>query len=211
MTRAVVSSVTALYALSFVFVALAAIRWPSLIALGALFGEEANQFDRLQALINWRELGILTALPYFLAAFCFHSVTTLLERYRRGAPVWFLLGSLSGFLPFILFDFEPDWWRNPNIFEQCICLAAIITFFLYGFVSDLSVERRKPAPKSKTVKASPEPLILKQTVSPAVSPVEETEKAPVKAKRYRPIPAAIARQRASFAMHGQRALRRQLR
>lgn len=211
MVRFSVSLVTALYALGFAFVALAAVRWPSVLAAAALFGDEASQLDRLQAMINWRELGIVTSAPYFFAAFCFYTSATLLRRYSRSAIVWFVLGAGIGFPPFILFDFAPGWWQNPDPFEQGVMFAGIVTFFLFGAVLDLCKYKRPVVSGVQNAEAPAEPVLLDQIVIPVTTVTQNTEEMPRKKVQRRPVPAAIARQRASFAAHGRRALARQAR
>lgn len=203
---------TVLYALGFAFVAIAAVRWPSLIATGALFTSEANTLDRLQAMMNWRELGIVTGVPYFVAAFCFYSSATLQRRRARSAVIWFALGALAGFPPFVLFDFEPGWWQAPDTFEQSVVLAAIVTFFMLSAVWDASqpAKRQKQA-EGPAVDTSP-PLILDQKLAPAIIVVDPQPDAAVRKPIIRrPVPPAIARQRESFRRHGQKALARRMR
>lgn len=206
--RIFIAFITALYALGFAFSAIMAIRWPSLLALGAVFGTEGNVFAQAQTLMDWRGLGIHIGVAYFIAALCFHTSASLIWRTRPGAASWMLVGSLVGFPPFLLFDFEPGWWRAPDVYEQAVMIAALATFFLLSMVWELRPKSKRGSKTDKT-RARADETIGDDTLDnapmhlPANPPEPKAEaKAKSKRRRYGPVPAAIARQRASFAAHG---------
>lgn len=210
MMRQSIALVTALHAIGFAFVAMAAVRWPSLIAVGALFAEGTSPMAELQGLVDWREIGLNYGAPYFMAAICFYAASTLVQRQARGAILFFVLGVACGFPPFLLFEFEPGWWNSPNLFEQCVLASAILNFVILAVLWDLS--NRHESVESGGAVTEDDPLVLAHRVAQpaveAVSPTVAVERKPV---RRRPVPPAIARQRASFAAHGRRALARRAR
>ena len=217
MLRSSIALIVAIYAIGFALAALTAVRWPSLLMLAAFLGEGGNALQDVQALVSWRELGLTYGLAYLIAAFFFYSASTLISRAGRGSVVCYILGAGIGFPPFLLFDFEPGWLQSPDTFEQIVLGAAVFTVILFSAVLELSGKKRSINQES----ATPKPLILNQKITSAqatdpirvpaqVLPLQSTP-APMKQKGRKPVPAAIARQRACFAAHGRRARARQLR
>jgi len=206
MLRNSIALIVALYAIGFALMALTAVRWPSLLMMATLFNQ-GGALAEMSGLLNWRELGLTYGVIYLAAAFFFYSASTLIGRSGRGSVICYLLGAGIGFPPFLLFDFESGWWQNPDAFEQIILFAAVFTVILFGAVLELSQTRKKKA----SIKTMPE-IVLDKPVIPVVAPaIVPTATVAVKAKRRQPVPAAILRQRASFAAHGRRARARQRR
>ncbi|MEO0881108.1 MAG: hypothetical protein AAFY34_00125 [Pseudomonadota bacterium] len=193
----------AIYAIGFAFVALAALRWPSLLMIGAAFAYTGNPITEIHTAISWREIGLVYGTPYFLSAICFYASSTQLQRRGRGSILAFLFGVTLGFPPFLIFDFQPGWWGHPSLFETVMMGAAAVTVLILLMIWQL--RWRAPEPEA--------PLILDTAIVrvPAVASVAahaDTEPATKSVVRRRPVPAAIARQRASFAAHGRRQLAR---
>lgn len=202
--RYLVAFTVALYAIGFAFAALAAVRWPSVLLIIGLVGEQSVAVTEISGAVGWRELGLTFGLAYLMAAFCFYSTSTLLMNHRRGAVIAYICGVILGFPPFLLFDFEPGWWQTPDTFEQVFIFSGVMSLFLFGAIWELA-KRRQPAQPPPNVRAEQPELLLNQVVRPIITAVEVTPTPPPK-KRYRqPVPAAIARQRASFAYHGRKA------
>jgi len=202
MYRQTVAFLIAIYAIGFAFIALAALRWPSLLMVGAAFTYTGNPITELHTAISWREIGLLYGTPYFLAAIFFYTSSTQVQRRGRGAVLAFLVGMLIGFPPFLIFDFQPGWWGQPSLFESVMLGAAAVTVLLLAMVWQL--RWRAPRPE--------QPLVLNTAIVriPEPSPIQAPQQAPVAKPviRRRPVPPAIARQRASFAAHGRRQLAR---
>ena len=194
MFRHAVALITAVYAIGFAFAAMAALRWPSLMTLGSVMGDSAAPIADLQGGLDWREIGLLYAAPYLVAAICFYAASTLVQRRKRGAASMFLLGVFAGFPPFVIFDFQPGWWSAPTLFETIVLSAAGTALVVLGLIWDLRPKRQRKPDK---------PLVLTQAVVEIVPP--QPVRQPV---RRRPVAPAIARQRASFAAHGRRDLAR---
>lgn len=217
MLRSSIAFIVALYAIGFALAALTAVRWPSLLMVVTFMGEGGNALDDIQALVSWRELGLAYGLAYLVGAFFFYSASTLISRAGRGSVFCYVCGVAIGFSPFLFFDFEPGWWQNPDIFEQCVLGAAILTLILFSAVLELSGTKRQSARKEAPVETLP----LTQQIIPVEQDVLRAKPAPVlpvhpdtvpsQKRRYKPVPAAIARQRASFAAYGRKARARQLR
>lgn len=194
--------------------ALTAVRWPSLLMIMVLLGE-GGILAEISGLMNWRELGLTYGVIYLIAAFFFYATSTLIARRGRGSVISYVLGTGIGFPPFLFFDFEAGWWQNPDPFEQSVLFAATLTVILFGAVIELSgksqrVEGKPARPKEPKGALVPETVILPAHRAPIADAARRRE--PVsKARVYKPVPAAIARQRASFAAHGRRARARQLR
>ena len=223
MIRKTVALLVALYAIGFAFAAFTAIRWPSLVAAGALLGEEASVFSQIQAAMNWRELGIHIGVPYLLAALCFHASATLVSRKGHGSVRWFVLGAMIGVPPLFLLDFAPGWWRSPDAYEQGVLFAGVCMLFLFSMVWELRAKRgdknnarlvEEPAEMAEPsiVVAPPrhlqKPVLHPQTYAQPVMAAAPQVARPV---RRKPVPAAIARQRACFAEYGRKQLARQQR
>lgn len=212
MMRQFTAFLVALYAIGFAVAALTAVRWPTLLMLGALVGDGA--VGELQGLLNWRELGLTYGLIYLIAAFLFYSSSSLIARSGRGSVMCYLFGAGIGFPPFLLFDFESGWWQNPDGFEQCVLFVAVFTLILFSSVLDLSQKahaKRRAEPKTGANPA----LVLNKVITPVMAtpaPDQTVQAKPApRPVRRRPVPAAIARQRASFAAYGKRARARQRR
>lgn len=210
MLRSSIAFIVALYAIGFALAALTAVRWPSLLLVATLLGESGSAIDQVQGLISWRELGLTYGLVYLLAAFFFYTSSTLIGRAGRGSVVCYSLGAILGFTPFLLFDFEAGWWKNPDGFEQFVLFSAVFTLILFSSVLELSRDKKSTI-AHKAGQASQGELVLDQKVVPVVVTAQSPVASPQKPARRRPVPAAIARQRASFAAHGRRARLRQSR
>ncbi|MEM7662292.1 MAG: hypothetical protein AAF292_08570 [Pseudomonadota bacterium] len=193
----------AIYAIGFAFVALAALRWPSLLMIGAAFAYTGNPITEIHTAISWREIGLLYGTPYFLAALFFYAASHQVQRRGRGSIVAFLFGVTLGFPPFLIFDFQPGWWGHPSLFESVMMGAAAVTSLIFMMIWQL--RWRAPEPEK--------PLVLDTAiVRVPTAPVIASEPKPAAIQktviRRRPVPPAIARQRASFAAHGRRQLAR---
>jgi hypothetical protein len=200
MPRSIIALLIALYAIAFAFGAMAAIRWPSLMMMAAFVLED----DAMAGLsgIDWRELGIAYGAPYFLAALCLYASALSLGKKKRSAMIWYLMGCVAGFPCVFLVDFETGWWRDPSVGEGAVAGAAAAAILLGIAVWQLIQKPKQSvleqAPQAPTAQA---PII----VNPAV------EAQPAKPSRRKPVPAAIARQRAAWAAEGRKMLARQRR
>ena len=197
MPRRLIALLIALYAIAFAFGAMAAIRWPSLMMLASFMLEEEAMVGLTG--IDWRELGIVYGAPYFLAALCFYAAALSLGNRQRAAKLWYFMGAVAGFPCVFLVDFESGWWRDPSAGEGAVAGAAAGAVLLGIAVWELCA-RPKPLPEKAADSVDTAPLIL---ATPAAAP-------PAKPKRrYRtPVPAAIARQRAHFALEGRKMMAR---
>ncbi len=198
MPRRLISLMIASYAIAFAFGAMAAIRWPSLMMFAAIVLEK----DPLEGLgaVDWRELGIAYGAPYFLSALCFYASAISIGNKVRGSLIWYVMGCAAGFPCVFLVDFETGWWRDPSAGEGAVAGAAAAAVLLGIAAWNLRRRKRKP-------EVTPEPAesVITQpqlVVAPAPAP---------KPKCRKPVPAAIARQRALFAADGRRMLERQRR
>ncbi|MEL6691904.1 MAG: hypothetical protein AAFQ12_02580 [Pseudomonadota bacterium] len=202
MPRRLIALLIALYAIAFAFGAMAAIRWPSLMMLAGFVLED----DALGGLsgIDWRELGIVYGAPYFLAALCFYASALSLGNKRQAARLWYFMGAIAGFLCVFLVDFEPGWWQDPSAGEGAVAGAAAGAVLLGIAVWELC-RKRAQTPERPVEKTDAQQVIYVQ------APVDAAPK-PEREIRYRkPIPAAIARQRAHFAAEGRKMRARQRR
>ncbi|MEL7482413.1 MAG: hypothetical protein AAGJ29_12735 [Pseudomonadota bacterium] len=195
MTRQFVAFLIALYAIGLAFAAMAAMRWPSLIAAISVLTPEASPLAELDGLLDWRELGIWYGAPYMMSAICFYAASMQVQRRRRGGVMTFFLGALSGFPPFLIFQFDAGWWQSPTVFETVIIVAGAFTLFLFGAVWDLRV-KDAPARDAVGAPAPAAPVVV------ALTP--KVERSPARKRPAGPLPPAIAMQRASFAYHGRR-------
>ncbi|MHA7900829.1 MAG: hypothetical protein ACX94B_13275 [Henriciella sp.] len=201
MPRRLIALLIALYAIAFAFGAMAAIRWPSLMMVAGFMLEEEAMSGL--AGIDWRELGIAYGAPYFLSALCLYAAALSLGNKHRSALVWYLMGVAAGFPCVFLVDFEPGWWHDPSAGEGAVAGAAAGAVLLGIAVWELC---RKPAKKPDIQKVDPS----QQQVIYVQAPVPDTSAKPVIKQKYRrPIPAAIARQRAHFAAEGRKMRARQ--
>ena len=200
MPRRLIALLIALYAIAFAFGAMAAIRWPSLMMLASFMLEE----EALTGLtgIDWRQLGIVYGAPYFLAALCFYAAALSLGNRQKAARLWYFMGAVAGFPCVFLVDFEPGWWRDPSAGEGIVAGAAAGAILLGIAVLELC---RTPKPKLVPPAEAPsdaQVVVLSQRVDAPVQPKKRT---------HRPVPAAIARQRAHFAAEGRKMMARQRR
>ncbi|MEO1553771.1 MAG: hypothetical protein AAFR82_07515, partial [Pseudomonadota bacterium] len=194
MPRRLIALLIALYAIAFAFGAMAAIRWPSLMMLAGFFLEEEAMAGLTG--IDWRQLGIAYGAPYFLAALCFYAAALSLGNRQKAARLWYLMGAIAGFPCIFLVDFEAGWWRDPSAGEGAVAGAAAGAILLGVAVWDLC--RSSKPKKAPTPEAEPAIPVI---VSPETA--IETKREPQ--RRYRkPIPAAIARQRAHFTAEGRK-------
>lgn len=198
MARQTTAFIIAIYAIGFAFAALAAVRWPSLVAIAGAFTNGASPLAELGALADWRELGIWYGTPYFLSALFFYAASTQVQRRRPGGVASFILGVMTGFPPFLVFDFQPGWWQAPTDFETVVLGASAFTVLLFGFVWELRVSPPEEAPEIVEAPVLAAPVIVRHV-------------AKAKPVRRGPVPAAIAMQRASFAAHGRRQMERRQR
>ncbi|MEQ8557624.1 MAG: hypothetical protein RIB03_04835 [Henriciella sp.] len=204
MSRRVIALMVAGLAIVFAFGALAAIRWPSIMMFLTLFfhPDPSLGLDN----INWRELGIVYGAPYFLASLCYYAASVCVAGRRPGGVLWYAMGMVASTPIFYLVDFEQGWWRDPSGPEGMVAGGAIITLLL-GYAVLMLRRRKLPAGLPETdeedgkVTLSQEQFdALVARTAPSVTPELITEKP----RRRRPVPAAIARQRAHFAAEGRR-------
>ena len=203
MPRRLISLLIACYAIAFAFGALAAIRWPSLMMFADLVLLE-EPVSGLGA-FDWRELGIAYGAPYFLAALCLYASAITVAEKKRGSFAWFIMGCIAGFPCVFLVDFEPGWWQDPSAGEGAVAGAAAAAILLGLALWMLRQgQRRKPQPDQK---APEEPASLQEIIQALAAEEPEAPKPTVR----KPVPAAIARQRAMFAADGKKMLARQRR
>ena len=194
------SLLTALLAIVFAFGAVISVRWPSLIMAGSLISTD-EVVTGLQS-INWRQLGFTYGAPYFLAALCFHFSALATSNRRHGSFTWFLFGCAAGYPVAFFIDFEPGWWRDPNLGELSLMNAAALSVLLAWAIWDL---RQREPREQIPVERTPVPL-LAETVDKTDSPELKPAARP---RRRVSVPAAIARQRQLFAEHGRKQIARQ--
>ncbi|MFN3212627.1 MAG: hypothetical protein ACE37M_05970 [Henriciella sp.] len=202
MPRRLTALLIALYAIAFAFGAMAAIRWPSLMMLAGFMLED----DAMSGLtgIDWRELGIVYGAPYFLAALCLYASALSLGNKQRAARLWYFMGVAAGFPCVFLVDFEPGWWQDPSAGEGAVAGAAAGAVLLGIAVWELCKKRAQPT-------ASPMETQAGQQVIYVQAPVDPTQIKERQIHYRRPVPAAIARQRAHFAAEGRKMRARQRR
>lgn len=190
MLRPLIALLITCFAIAFAFAAMAAVRWPTLMmAANAL--TTSDSMGTLTG-ISWRELGVVYGLPYFLAALCFYAAAMKVAVRRGGAVAWYLMACVAGFPSAYLVDFEPGWWRDPSAAEGAVAGAGLAALMLLAAVWEL---RRRPPPRQA-------PLLLTQPLRPE-APEPALAPAP-KRPEWRPVPPAIARQRAHFRTMGRR-------
>ena len=199
MPRRLIALLIALYAIAFAFGAMAASRWPSLMMVASFMLEEESMAGI--AGVDWRALGILYGAPYFLAALCLYASALSLGNKNRGAQLWYTMGVIAGFPCVFLVDFEPGWWHDPSTGEGAVAGAAAGAVLLGIAVWELC-RKAKPKPEVQEVTATGQHVVYVQAPEPEKKP---------KRKNRRPVPAAIARQRAHFAAEGRRMMARQRR
>ena len=205
MLRKLIASLIALYAIAFAFGALSAVRWPSIMMVVSWMVQDdiASGLDA----VDWRALGIAYGAPYLLAALCFYCSAVMISGRRSGGVLWYVMGLCAGFPTVYLVSFESGWWQDPSIAEGAVAGAAIGAVLLLSAVYEL--RKRAPvrvmqpemvapaAAASEPVAATPSPPLQPE---PAVAVIRPRPAPP----KLVFVPAAIARQRASFAAHGRR-------
>lgn len=206
MPRRLIALLIALYAIAFAFGAMAAIRWPSIMMVAGFMLED-DVMSGLQG-IDWRALGIIYGAPYFLAALCLYASALSLGNKQKSARLWYVMGVAAGFPCVFLVDFEPGWWQNPSSAEGAVAGAAAGAVLLGIAVWELCRSSKPAAPVPDAVMPNDQ---VQQVVIVQASDLEPTSKAKVKRQIRRPIPAAIARQRAHFAAEGRKMALRQRR
>ena len=187
MPRRLIALLIALYAIAFAFGAMAAIRWPSLMMLAGFMLED----DAMSGLtgIDWRELGIVYGAPYFLAALCLYASALSQGNKQQAARLWYFMGVAAGFPCVFLVDFEPGWWQDPSAGEGAVAGAAAGAVLLGIAVWELCKKRAQPT-------APPVEAEAGQQVIYVQAPADPAQKAERQIRYRRPVPAAIARQRA---------------
>lgn len=208
MTRLCVALITALYAIAFAFLAIMAVRWPSVLALSALLSDGASGTADVASLINWRQLGLFYGGIYFFAALCFYSCSTLIQRKGRGAFGAFVMGTIAGFPLLTLFDFSAQWWLAPNLFEQIVIGAAGFAVLLMPVIRALAPQKKRR--KAEPAEAMQSVMGVQADGTQTIVMIPQAAKPQAQPRRRKPVPPAIARQRASFAAHGRRALAKRM-
>mgnify|MGYP006402880099 CR=1 FL=1 len=189
MLRRLIAILLTVYAIAFAFGALTAVRWPS-IMMALSWVVQDDIAGGLES-VDWRQLGIAYGGPYLLAALCFYCSAAMIAAKRPGGVLWYLMGVVAGIPCLYLVTFEPGWWNDPSAAEGAIagvCAGALLLMLAVW-------ELRLRAPRQAESPTQDAPLVL-----------SEARQRPVPAQPARPafVPAAIARQRASFAMHGRK-------
>jgi len=199
MPRRIIALLVAIYAIAFAFGALTAIRWPSLMLFASLIFEQ-QPLAGLEN-VDWRQIGIAFGAPYFLASLCLYAAALCVNGRKKGSIIWYLMGCAAGFPCAFLVDFEPGWWRDPSAGEGAVAGAAAGAVLL-GFALWNLRHRRRPAQKpAAAMPVEPAPEVI----------AEPTKPSKPKKRIYKPVPPAIARQRAFYAAEGRRMLARQRR
>ena len=206
MPRRLIALLIALYAIAFAFGAMAAIRWPSIMMVAGFMLED-DVMSGLQG-IDWRALGIFYGAPYFLAALFLYAAALCLGNKKKSAQLWYVLGVAAGFPSVFLVDFEPGWWQNPSSAEGAVAGAAAGAVLLGIAVWELCRSAKPAKPLAEPVRPD-EPV--QQVVIVQAADLEPAAKPKVRRQVRRPVPAAIARQRAHFAAEGRKMAMRQRR
>ena len=215
MLRRLIAILITGFAIAFAFGALTAVRWPSIMmAVSWLAHDELAQG---LATVNWRELGIDYGGPYLLAALCFYCAAAMIASRRRGGVAWYVCGMWAGFPVFYLVTFEPGWWQDPSIAEGAVAGVGAVGVLLLMAVWELRY--RPPRPVEEVVvleeQAAPQPVAAPATAAPETDEdlPAVVRRPPFGTPRTRPgfVPAAVARQRASFAHHGRKIAERRQR
>ncbi|RIJ17458.1 hypothetical protein D1227_04320 [Henriciella mobilis] len=204
MSRRLIALMIAALAIVFAFGALSAIRWPSIMMFVTMFihPDPALGLDN----INWRELGIVYGAPYFLASLCYYAAAVSVASRRPGSIIWYGMAMVASLPIYYLVDFEQGWWRDPSGPEGMVAGGSVIILLLGLAVLHLRLRKVRPA----AIAADEEDgqVVLSQEQFEALmartEPKANPEPAEPKPRRRRPVPAAIARQRAHFAAEGRR-------
>mgnify|MGYP003147389357 FL=1 len=199
MLRRLIAILLTVYAIAFAFGALAAVRWPS-IMMALSWVVQDDIASGLES-VDWRQLGIAHGGPYLLAALCFYCSAAMIAARRPGGVLWYFMGVVAGIPCLYLVTFEPGWWNDPSAAEGAIAGACAGAVLLMLAVWELRLRTQRKAESAEQVA----PLVLSQPVLVS-EPLPDQRKRSVPAKPVRPaiVPAAIARQRASFAAHGRK-------
>ena len=202
MLRLLISMLVAVYAIAFAFGALTAVRWPSIVmVLGWLM--EDSVADGLKQ-IDWRQLGIAHGAPYLLASLCFYASAVTVSGRKKGAVLWYLMALVAGFPCVFLVSFEPGWWNDPSPAEGAVSGAAVGAILLLSAVYELRWRApRKAAPETEDPEDAPQREVI-YVMAPPVEEGQAPQTGEVVRLKRGPVPAAIARQRASFAYHGRK-------
>jgi len=190
MSRKLIAFLVLCYALAFACAAIMAVRWPTLILLMSFLNEGDTATDLSG--VNWRELGLTHGGLYLFASISFYAASAMIATARRSGIAWYIFGCMAGFPIALFVSFEPGWWLDPSAAEGAVAGAGVAAILL-GWAIWLLRYRDLP-------------LILTQPVGqPAFSRPKIKKRPKKKVVQTGPVPAAIARQRASFAAHGRKA------
>jgi hypothetical protein len=211
MLRQLIAILITCFAIAFAFGALTAVRWPSIMMAVSWLAHD--QLADGLATVNWRQLGIDNGGPYLLAALCFYCSAAMVASRRRGGVAWYLCGMGAGFPVFYLVTFEPGWWQDPSIAEGGVAGLGAVGVLLLLAVWEL---RYRPARQVEQAEVQPEEMQQPVVQTIVVQQAADGEE-PIVVRKHvfgqpktRPgfVPAAVARQRASFAHHGRKAAAR---
>lgn len=198
MPRQLIAILITCYAIAFAFGAFTAVRWPSLMMIVAMMADTTGATSATQ--VDWRELGIAHGAPYMLAALCFYAAAAMLAKRRKGGVLWYVMGLTSGFPIIFLAAFETNWWQNPSPGEGAIAGAAGGALLLLLAVWELRYRKPKPQEPEQTDAVLVAQAAIQQEQIRALQALA-AQNIPQKSPA---VPAAIARQRASFAYHGRK-------
>ena len=205
MLRKLIASLIALYAIAFAFGALTAVRWPSIMMVVSWMVQDdiASGLDA----VDWRALGIAYGAPYLLAALSFYCSSIMISGRRPGGVLWYVTGLCAGFPTVYLVSFESGWWQDPSIAEGAVAGAAIGAVLLLSAVYEL--RKRAPVRVARPETVGPAAIALEPVAAAPSPPLQPEPAVAIIRPRATPpkpvfVPAAIARQRASFAAHGRR-------
>ena len=212
MLRQLIAILVTCFAIAFAFGALTAVRWPSIMMLVTWLAHD--DLAEGLATVNWRELGIDYGGPYLLAALCFYCAAAMIAARRQGAVAWYICGMGAGFPVFYLVTFEPGWWQDPSIAEGGVAGVGAVGVLLLFAVWELRHRPARPVQERPAEVEEAAPVVQTIVIQ---QPADEGEPVIVRKHTFgmpktRPgfVPAAVARQRASFAHHGRKmAARRQ--
>ncbi len=196
MLRKLIAILITVYAIAFAFGALTAVRWPSIMMVMSWMVQD-DISGGLES-VDWRQLGIAHGGPYLLAALCFYCSAAMIAARRPGGVLWYVMGLFAGIPCLYLVTFEHGWWHDPSTAEGAVAGACAGAVLLLLAVWELRLRKVKPVP----AEAEAAPMVLS---SPVI--LQQPQAAPVVVARpAKPVfvPAAIARQRASFAAHGRK-------
>lgn len=205
MSRRLIALMIAALAIVFAFGALSAIRWPSIMMFVTMFihPDPALGLDN----INWRELGIVYGAPYFLASLCYYAAAVSVASRKPGSVIWYAMGMVASLPIFYLVDFEQGWWRDPSGPEGMVAGGSVIIGLLGLAVLHLRLRKVRPAAIAEAETENGQVVLSQEQFEALMArtePKTHPEPAEPKLRRRRPVPAAIARQRAHFAAEGRR-------